>query len=145
MLGRISMLGRFTVISVALFVLLVSPQALRSEQSEFLLEGAGDSGVTDYSLLIAVSGSLAKIAVKGNGCLGEMDASFSRVDRHTWLLSSIGDGDSCEIILKEDGNGLIETIQGPRCSYYHGAVCGFSGHFNAPTGNGLAPIFDPMG
>lgn len=143
--GHRSMLSRVAVIPMALFVLLVIPHVLRSEQSEFLLEGVGDSGVTDYSLLIAVSDNLAKIAVMGSGCLGEMDASFSRVDRYTWLLSSIGDGDSCEIILREDGNGLIETIQGPGCSYYHGAICGFSGHFNAPTGNGLAPIFDPMG
>ena len=145
MLGSISMLGRFAVFSVAIFVLLAIPQVSRSEQSQFLLKGAGDSGVIDYSLLIAVSGPLAKIAVTGSGCRGEMAASFSRIDRHTWLLSSIGDGDSCEIILKDDGYGLIETIQGPGCSYYHGAICGFSGRFKAPTGNGLAPIFDPMG
>lgn len=145
MLGSHSMLSRITVLPVVVFALIASPQISLSEQSEFILEGAGDSGVTDYSLLIAVSGNLAKIAVKGSGCLGEMDASFYRIDRLTWILSSIGDGDSCEIIIKEDGHGLIETIQGPGCSYYHGAVCGFSGRFKAPTSNGLAPIFDPMG
>ncbi|MGB0902346.1 hypothetical protein [Halocynthiibacter sp.] len=145
MLGRIAIFSRIAVLPIALLALIVSAQISSAQQSEFLLEGGGDSGVTDYSLLIAVSGNLAKIAVKGSGCLGEMDASFSRIDRLTWLLSSIGDGDNCEILLKEDGYGLIETIQGPGCSYYHGAVCGFSGRFKAPTSNGLAPIFDSMG
>lgn len=144
-LGRHLVLGQFPVLSVVAFAFFATPQVTFSEQSEFLLEGRGDSGVIDYSLLIAVSGNLAKIAVKGTGCLGEMDASFSRIDRLTWLLSSIGDGDSCEILLKDDGHGLIETIQGPRCTYYHGAACGFTGQFKAPTSNGLAPIFDPMG
>lgn len=145
MFDRLSIFSRFTVLPVILFAVIAYPQISFSEQSEFLLEGEGDSGVTDYSLLIVVSGNLAKIAVMGRGCLGEMDASFSRIDRFMWLLSSIGDGDNCEILLKEDGSGLIETIQGPGCSYYHGAVCGFSGRFKAPTSNGLAPIFDPMG
>lgn len=145
MLGHLSMLRRFTIFSVVILALIASPRVSLSEQSEFILEGAGDSGVTGYSLLIAVSGNLAKIAVKGRGCLGEMDASFARIDSLKWVLSSVGDGDSCEILIKEDGHGLIETIQGPGCSYYHGAICGFSGRFKAPTSNGLAPIFDPMG
>lgn len=145
MSGHLSMLRRFTVPLLVVLWLIGSPQVSLSEQLDFILEGTGDSGVSEYSLLISVSGNLAKIAVKGSGCLGEMDASIARVDRRTWLLSSIGDGDKCEIIIKEDSDGLIETIQGPGCSYYHGAVCGFSGHFNAPTSNGLAPIFDPMG
>lgn len=145
MVGQIPKVIRFAVLAVAILPLIVSPQISFAQETEFLLEGAGDSGVTDYSLRLAVSGNDAKIAVKGSGCLGEMDANFSRVDRLTWLLSSTGDGEYCKILLKEDGNGLIETIQGPGCSYYHGAVCGFSGRFRAPTSNGLAPIFDPMG
>lgn len=145
MLGHLSMLRRFTIFSVVILALIASPRVSLSEQSEFILEGTGDSGVTGYSLLIAVSGNLAKIAVKGRGCLGEMDASFARIDSLKWVLSSVGDGDSCEILITEDGHGLIETIQGPGCSYYHGAICGFSGRFKAPTSNGLAPIFDPMG
>lgn len=145
MLGRLAIFNRIAVVAIAMPALTVGPQISFAEHPEFLLEGKGDSGVTDYSLVIAVSGNLAKIAVKGRGCLGEMDASFSRIDRLTWLLSSIGDDDDCKILLKEDDYGLIETIQGPGCSEYHGAACGFSGRFKAPTSNGLAPIFDPMG
>ncbi|MBU2936470.1 MULTISPECIES: hypothetical protein [Pacificibacter] len=135
----------FAASAMVLLLLIGSPQTSIAQEAEFLLEGDGDSGVTDYALLLAVSGNDAIIAIKGSGCLGKMDAYFSRIDRMTWLLSSTGDGDQCEILIKEDGKGLIETIQGPGCSYYHGAICGFSGRFKAPTSNGLAPIFDPMG
>ncbi len=144
-LGHLSNLSRFAILATVSILMFWGPQILFAQETEFLLEGDGDSGITDYSLLLAVSGNEAKIAVKGRGCLGEMDAHFSRIDRLTWLLSSTGDGEYCEILLKEDGNGLIETIQGPGCSYYHGAICGFSGSFRGPASNGLAPIFDPMG
>lgn len=130
---------------MAMFLPIFLPMTTIAQEAEFLLEGAGDSGFSNYSLLLVVSGKEARIAVKGRGCLGEMDAEFSRVDRRTWLLSSTGDGDHCEILLKEDSGGKIETIQGPGCSYYHGAACSFSGRFQAPTTNGLAPIFDPRG
>lgn len=145
MLDQLQKFIRFAALAVVMLPLIASPQISFAQETEFLLEGAGDSGITDYSLLLVVSGNEAKIAVKGRGCLGAMDAHFSRVDRLTWLLSSTGEGEYCEILLKEDGTGLIETIQGPGCSYYHGAVCGFGGRFRAPTSNGLAPIFDPMG
>ena len=129
MLGHISKFIRFDALTMVLLLLIGSSQASFAQETEFLLEGDGDSGITGYALLLAVSGNEAKIAVKGSGCLGEMDAHFSRVDRLTWLLSSTGGGERCKILLREDGNGLIETIQGPGCSYYHGAVCGFSGRF----------------
>jgi len=138
-------LARLIVVPVTLLLFFAYTNPLRADQSGFVLEGTGDSGIIDYALLIAVSGDLAKIAVKGQGCLGEMDAAFTRVDRTIWILSSTDSHNSCEIVLKETGNGAVETIQGPGCSYYHGAMCGFTGQFKAPTSNGLAPIFDPMG
>ena len=143
MLPPYSAIKRLTAFPIILFVLAASPQISRSEQLELLLEGTGDSGITDYALLIIVMDNLAKIAIRGEGCFGEMDAKFSRIDRYSWQLSAIGDGAPCEVLLLEGKSGLIETIQGPGCSYYHGAACGFSGKFGAPTSGGLAPFFDP--
>ena len=136
---------RIALTFITLLTLIASPLRSDAEQSEFLLEGDGDSGITDYSLIIVVTKGFARIAVKGQGCLGSMDANLSRINRLTWVLSSVGDGEACEIILKDHKNGEVEAIQGPGCSYYHGAVCGFSGKFKAPTKNGLAPLFDPKG
>lgn len=129
----------------AAIVMFISVAPAFPQETRFILEGSGDAGIDDYGLILVVRENKARIAVRGQGCLGSMDAAFSRLDRHTWELSSIETGESCSIVLKDHGDGDVETIQGPGCSYYHGAVCGFSGHFNAPTENGLAPIFDPTG
>lgn len=122
-----------------------SPQSVFAEESEAILERDGESGTSDYALVIVVSEKVAKIAVRRMRCLGEMDAYFSRLDGLTWLLTSVENSDQCEIIMKDADNGLIEVTQGPGCSYYHGAACGFSGRFMAPSNNGLASIFDPAG
>lgn len=144
MLKNCTQIRSFFALS-ATIVISSAPQSTWGEPQSFLLQGKGDSGVIEYSLLLAVQDQRAKIAVKGAGCVGSMDAVFSRINRHTWLLTSIGDGEHCEIVLKDDPDGNVTALQGPQCSYYHGAICGFSGQFMAPTKQGLAPIFDPMG
>lgn len=143
--GHSSALNGFATLTPLVVLLITNPLVTLAQERGFLLEGSGESGITDYALLLAVSGDEAMIAVRGNGCLGEMNARFERVNRETWLLTSTGDGNHCEVLLTEDGNGLVNAIQGPGCSDYHGSICGFSGQFHAPTANGLAPIFDLAG
>ncbi|WP_157946960.1 hypothetical protein [Thalassobius sp. I31.1] len=126
-------------------ILLAIAANAHADSTPIILEGISrHSGEPiDYSLVLIIDDQSAGIAVQGIGCLGEVSGKFQRQDRLTWVLTASDPDFACELVIKDNEDETVETIQGPGCSAYHGAACGLSGVFSVPGSNGLAPVFDP--
>ncbi len=110
-------------------------------KSDVLLEGyVSDIG---FSLMVVMLKSKAAISVRGARCLAIIEGQFSRISRNRWVISAEDPEAPCDIILTEEGRGAVTTKQGPSCSHYHGAACGFSGSFTKPSKANFSSLFDP--
>lgn len=91
-------------------------------------EGQGDSSLMNGTyrsggLSVVIEGELVGITVSEPGCLGQFDALVRKqADR----ISFVGEG--CTIDVTKLGPFDFSMEQGPGCSDYHGAACGFSGY-----------------
>lgn len=100
-----------------------------------------DSG---KGVTIVLEEDFARLTVMAGQCLADLEGTISVVDDFTLLLTTLPDQELCQIILKDDGSGTLTTTQGPGCSYYHGAACGFGGEFQLPQSQRLTQLFNQL-
>ena len=74
------------------------------------------------------------VGVRAPGCVGEVIATGALNGSTLIAAPAKGDGDECVLILRFSRNAL--TIDESRCTYWHGARCGFSGSLTRITAAG---------
>ena len=95
------------------------PMQEEGQSDSSLMSGTYSSG----GLSVVIEGELAGVTVSEPGCLGQIDALVrEEADR----ISFVGEG--CTIKVTKLGPFDFSMEQGPGCSDYHGAACGFSGY-----------------
>lgn len=97
----------------------VPPMQEEGSSDGSLINGTYSSG----GLSVVVEGELAGVTVSEPGCLGQLDAV---VRENANRISFVGEG--CTIDVTKLGTFDFSMEQGPGCSDYHGAACGFSGY-----------------
>ena len=95
------------------------PVQEEGQSSASIIDGTYRNG----GLSVVIKGELVGVTVSEPGCLGQFDAMMrEESDR----ISFVGEG--CTIAVTKLGPFDFSMEQGPGCSSYHGAACGFSGY-----------------
>lgn len=85
--------------------------------------GNGDNA----DLRIFVENGYVAMTLVGDGCLGSMEGSVQIVSENNWRVIAVDAEMPCVLDLRRDGPLSFNVAQGPGCTSYHGARCGFSG------------------
>ncbi|QFU09859.1 hypothetical protein PARPLA_00578 [Rhodobacteraceae bacterium THAF1] len=99
-----------------------------AEVSRNSLDGSYSGNGDNASLSMFVQGQNANLILKGRGCLGEIQGRVDELSNGNWTVSTAEFGQSCKVTMKQDGPLSYIVDQGPGCSSFHGAACGFSGY-----------------
>ena len=93
------------------------------------LEGAFRGIFNDLSLRVTDGKAVAEVA--SGACLGYLEGGVTEVSDGRWeILGSVPEA-PCVLSLTRGGDGRIEMIEGPGCTFYHGMSCELSGILEA--------------
>ncbi|WP_206539640.1 hypothetical protein [Ruegeria sp. ANG-S4] len=86
-------------------------------------------GVTEYNTSVAVTieAKRASITASANGCLGFVEGRLARNSTdQLFLVDDLYNESQCAIAIIPESSTSFRTIEGPECSYHHGAGCDFN-------------------
>ncbi len=92
------------------------------------LNGVYTGNGENADLRIFVENGSAAMTLAGDGCLGSLEGSLQVVSENNWRVIAVDADSPCVIDLLRAGPLSFSVKQGPGCTTYHGARCGFTGY-----------------
>lgn len=110
------------IISAALMVFGLAQVASAESIPSGKYQGFGDGA----EMIMTVEGEKLRLSIAAQGCVGMAEGLHSAKDDKTWVALMTDGTEACEIGITDGGDHYL-VDEGPGCSYFHGASCGFSG------------------
>ena len=92
------------------------------------LNGVYTGNGSNADLRIFVENGFGVFTLTGDGCIGSLEGVVQVVSENNWRVIAVEADLPCVIDLQRAGPLSFNVKQGPGCSSYHGARCGFTGY-----------------